>query len=203
MAWAKDVPPATKLSTLISNPNTVLLTANTEGTLITLHSVINLGGSVLHPNSKVVCLISSGHAGGPIIVDEKSATQKCTFVAPIVELIITSKTPTKLEGIVDPSTTTQGNHYAYEGCSTFLPAPWLSEAILASNSNDPFELILVATTATKAFNAAHDQDPAYLITAESHLKNFVTWVMGSEEGKGPNNNLPPRSHRPPTPKLPP
>ena len=78
MAWAKDVPPATKLSTLISNPNTILFATDMEGTLITFHNFTNLGGSLLRPNNKVVCLTGSGHVGVPIIVDEASATQECS-----------------------------------------------------------------------------------------------------------------------------
>lgn len=43
-AWAKEVPRATKLSILVSNPDTILFAADTDGTLIALHSFANLGG---------------------------------------------------------------------------------------------------------------------------------------------------------------
>ena len=84
-AWAMVVPPATKLSTLTSDPDMILFAADTESTMITLHSFTNLGGSLLRPSNKVVCLTGSGHAGVPLIVDEKSATGECTFKAPLVD----------------------------------------------------------------------------------------------------------------------
>jgi hypothetical protein len=189
-AWAMVVPPATKISTLTSDPDMILFAADTENTLITLHSFTNLGGSLLRPNNKVVCLTGSGHAGVPLIVDDKSATAECTFKTPSVDLIIAGKTPTELEGIADPTTTVQGDHEDYLGCNTFLPAPWLSNAILSSNSNDPFELILVAITAAKAFDAEHDDDSTYLTSADSHLRDFVAWAWGVKRGK-----VPPTSYR--------
>jgi hypothetical protein len=189
-AWAMVVPPATKLSTLTSDPDMILFAADTESTMITLHSFTNLGGSLLRPSNKVVCLTGSGHTGVPLIVDEKSATGECTFKAPSVDLIIAGKTPSDLKGIADPTTTVQGDHYDYEGCNTFLPAPWLSNAILSSASNDPFELILVAITAAKKFDEEHDADPTYLITADDHLRDFVVWAWGVKKGK-----VPPTSYR--------
>ena len=189
-AWAMVVPPATKLSTLTSDPDMILFAADTESTMITLHSFTNLGGSLLRPSNKVVCLTGSGHAGVPLIVDDKSATGECTFKAPSVDLIIDGKTPTKLEGIADPTTTVQGDHEDYLGCNTFLPAPWLSNAILSSASNDPFELILVAITAAKAFDEEHEDDPTYLTSADSHLRDFVAWAWGVKRGK-----VPPTSYR--------
>ena len=187
-AWAMVVPPATKLSTLTSDPDMILFAADTESTMITLHSFTNLGGSLLRPSNKVVCLTGSGHAGVPLIVDEKSATGECTFKAPSVDLTIAGKTPTELEGIADPTTTVQGDHEDYLGCNTFLPAPWLSNAILSSASNDPFELILVAITAAKTFDVEHDDDPAYLTSADSHLRDFVAWAWGVKRGKVPSTS---------------
>ena len=117
-AWAMVVPPATKLSTLTSDPNMILFAADTDSTMITLHSFTNLGGSLLRPSNKVVCLTGSGHAGVPLIVDDKSATEECTFKAPLVDLIIAGKTLTEIEGIADPTTTVQGDHEDYLGCTT-------------------------------------------------------------------------------------
>ena len=177
-AWAKEVPRATKLSILVSNPDTILFAADTDGTLIALHSFANLGGTLLRPVDKFVCLTGSGHVGVPLIVDEQSATEEVDFKAPSVDLII-----------ANPATTVQGTtHYDYIGCSTFLPAPWLSDAIISTISNDPYELMLVATSAAKAFDLAHHGDPAYLTTAESHLKEFVAWAWGVKNNKVPSTS---------------
>lgn len=169
--------PKTKLPILTNDPDTVLLAADTEGTMILLHSFTNLGGSLLRPKDKFVCLTGSGHVGVAVIVDETSAIDECNLTTPPVDLIIACKTTTEIKALVDPDTFEEGAVCEYTGTNTFLPAPWLVDAIMATNSNDPFDLILVACTAASEFNDAHNDDPAFLSTQE-HLESFVAWAWG-------------------------
>ncbi len=59
------------------------------------------------------------------------------------------------------------------GYSTFLPAPWLTNVVLSANSNDPFQLILIVSSAAKDFDDIHDVDPLYLTSAKSHFEDFA------------------------------
>jgi len=185
-AWAPTKSHASKLSLLLNDPDTVILGADTEGTIIPLHSFTNLGGSLLHPINKYVCLIGSGPVGVAVIVAEKSATTDVKFCPPAPDIIIATKTTTELQAIpnpiiVDPPVAM----LQYDGCSTFLPAPWLVNSILASNSNDPWELILAASDSASDFDNEHDEDPAYVTSAKSHLEEFVVWAWGVKKLKVP------------------
>jgi hypothetical protein len=95
----------TRLSLLTSDPDTIIFGANAEGTIIPLHSFANLGGSLLRPDDKFVCLIGSGQGGIAVIVDPKSATKRCSFVAPPHDVIIAKKTTAELHTIPDPTAT--------------------------------------------------------------------------------------------------
>ena len=183
-AWNPSVSSAVKLSLLTNDPDTIILGADTEGTIILLHSFANLGGSLLHRDDKFVCLFGSGQVGIAIIVAPDSATADCTFISPEPNIIIAAKTTTELQAISDPTSDTQGGTgTTYLGCSTFLPAPWLVDSILETKSNDPWELILAASAAANAFDMTHDSDPAYLTTATSHLEDFVQWAWGVKTQK--------------------
>ena len=179
-AWNKNTSSATKLSLLINDPDTVIFGADTEGTIIPLHSFANLGGSLLRPDNKFACLIGSGQVGVAVIVAENSVTADCSYAAPSPEVIIAKKTRTELQAIPDPDDDddTTEEMTEYRGCATFLPAPWLVDSVLASNSNDPWELILAASTSATDFDNEHGEDPTYLTTAKGHLEEFVVWAWG-------------------------
>ena len=148
-AWAQNKSRASKLTLLTNDPDTVILAADAEGTIIPLHSFANLGGTLLRPNDKFVCLIGSGQMGIAVIVSENSATADCNFPAPTPDIIIAKKTATELQAIPDPGTNNPASGGdQYSGSATFLPAPWLVDTILGSKSNDPWELILLANPNT-------------------------------------------------------
>lgn len=184
-AWAPSISSATKLSLLTNDPDTIIFGADAEGTIIPLHSFANIGGSLLRPDDKFVCLIGSGQGGIAVIVAANSATADCTFISPPHDIIITKKTTSELNAIPDPGSDTTNGGTEYHGCATFLPAPWLVESILHSKSNDPWELILTATASATAFDNEHEEDPIYLSTASSHLQEFAQWAWGVKMRKVP------------------
>jgi hypothetical protein len=186
-AWNPSVSNTVKLSLLTNDPDTIILAADAEGTIIPLHSFANLGGSLLHRDDKFVCLIGSGQVGIAVIVAANTATADCNFFSPTVDVIIAAKTTTDLHAIIGPTSDTNGDTdgTTYLGCSTFLPAPWLVDAILETKSNDPWELILAASVSATAFDLSHDSDPTYLTTAKSHLEDFVQWAWGVKMQKVP------------------
>jgi hypothetical protein len=189
-AWNPSISSAVKLSFLTNDPDTIILAADAEGTIIPLHSFANLGGSLLRRDDKFVCLIGSGQVGIAVIVAANTATVDCNFISPTSDVIITAKTSTELQAIIDPTSDATGDTdgTTYLGCSTFLPAPWLVDSILETKSNDPWELILAASGSATAFDSTHDADPAYLTTAKSHLEDFVQWAWGVKMQKVPQTN---------------
>ena len=186
-AWNPSISNAVKLSFLTNDPDTIILGADAEGTIIPLHSFANLGGSLLRRDDKFVCLIGSGQVGIAVIVAANTATADCTFTSPTSDIIIAAKTTSELQAIVDPTSDTTGetDGTTYLGCATFLPAPWLVDSILAARSNDPWELILASSASATAFDLTHDSDLTYLTSAKSHLEDFVQWAWGVKLQKVP------------------
>ena len=152
-AWSSSTTNSSKLALLTNDPNTIIFAAKAEGTMIPLHSFANLGGSVLRPNNKVICLTSSGRVGVVVIVDEQSVTGKCKFTSPPTDIIIARNSPAEMQAI-PTSNVSAGGGTEYAGCNTFLPAPWLVDVVLGSPTNDPFELIILTCAAAEAFDAA-------------------------------------------------
>jgi hypothetical protein len=101
---------------------------------------------------------------------------------PPADIIIAGNSPNEMQAIPIPNTSAGGGT-KHAGCNTFLPAQWLVDVVLASPANDPFEQIILARTAAEAFNAAHDNDPLYLLSAKDHLCEFAIWAWGVRKGK--------------------
>jgi hypothetical protein len=73
----------------------------------------------------------------------------------------------------------------YPGSVSFLPAPWLADAVIAANSRDPFLLITCANAAATVFDREHEEDPEYITPAENHAGDFILWAW--EIGAGQVN----------------
>lgn len=133
-AWGQNLSPATKLALLINNPNTIILAADTKGRILTLHSFTNMGGSLLRPANKIVCLIGYGQTAIAVIVDDSSTTRSCDIISPSHQDITACKSITELQQLKEPG---EFAPITLEGTATFLPAPWLFDAITATGSSDP------------------------------------------------------------------
>jgi hypothetical protein len=70
----------------------------------------------------------------------------------------------------------------FEGSAIFIPAPVIRNAILASNTRDPFELILLMKTTATAFNAVHENNGNMISTAITHSDNLNAWFCGVKQG---------------------
>jgi hypothetical protein len=66
----------------------------------------------------------------------------------------------------------------YPGSASFLPAPWLADAVIAANSSDPFFLITVVNTAARVFDLEHKEDENYITSAADHAGDFILWAWG-------------------------
>ena len=90
------------------------------------------------------------------------ALRECTTATEVAEL----EAPDK-NGLV-----------TYPGSASFLPAPWLADAVVAANSSDPFHLITVVNTAATAFDLEHEEDEYYVTSAADHAGDFILWAWG-------------------------
>ena len=66
----------------------------------------------------------------------------------------------------------------YPGSASFLPAPWLADAVIAENSSNPFLLITAVIAAATAFDLEHKEDKNYITTAADQAGNFILWAWG-------------------------
>ena len=66
----------------------------------------------------------------------------------------------------------------YPGSASFLPVPWLADAVIAANSSDPFFLITVVNTTARVFDLEHKEDENYITSAADHAGDFILWAWG-------------------------
>jgi len=70
----------------------------------------------------------------------------------------------------------------FKGSSIFIPAPVLHDAILASGTNEPFELIPIVTEAAKHFDSDHEEDETITSLAITHADDLNAWLYGVNVG---------------------
>jgi hypothetical protein len=75
---------------------------------------------------------------------------------------------------------------SFRGLSSFLPAPWLTQAILSSGTNDSLELIVECRIAADLFNIFHRDNIQYKTSAIKHLEDFANWAWGVHQGRVPS-----------------
>jgi hypothetical protein len=68
--------------------------------------------------------------------------------------------------------------------SCFIPAPFLRNAILASDSLSPLALIVAARAARETHIHAHDGEEKFDESdVNAHVKLFSLWCLGVHQGK--------------------
>ena len=92
-AWSDEVSPEAKLSLLSNDPNTVVLAGDNNNSIMILHSFKNLGGTILSPADKLVCLIGLNRIAPPLIVNEVAISENCNITTPSADAIIACNDP--------------------------------------------------------------------------------------------------------------
>jgi hypothetical protein len=64
----------------------------------------------------------------------------------------------------------------YHGIASFLPAPWLLEAVSNTNTKDPALIILAASKFAAEFDNEHKNYYKYVTSAKDQLKEFIKWA---------------------------
>jgi hypothetical protein len=154
-----------KLGTISNDDTLAEVAVNRDNKVVIMHSFKNLGGTLLHPTNKFACLIGSGRVTSVVIVDEASLLLPLDFTAPTYAAIISCLDEQEIRAITHPA---QANNYPNNFlCSaSFLLAPWVLEAILETESNDPTTLLLATNNAANNFDHAHKNNPDFITDAE-------------------------------------
>lgn len=181
-ALAADIPFGEKLRALTEDPDTVILAAGNKNQVIVFHSPCNFGGKRFRTANKVGALMGFGPVAGSVIVDENTLTAECEIVSPTIDELVACSTAAEVEALPIPSAR---GAVTFQGSATYLPAPFLRDAIINLGSSKPSEIIPVAVAAAKEFDRTHANDPDLPDHDEAmkHVEAFVMWVWGVGVGR--------------------
>ena len=79
-AWNNDTSAKAKLSLLTNDPSLAVLAGEPGNGIIILHSFKNLGGTILTPADKFVCLIGSNQTAPIVFVNEIALANTCHVI---------------------------------------------------------------------------------------------------------------------------
>lgn len=179
-AWSDpDTNFQAKLNLLTNDPGTAILAGNQDNGIMILHSFKNLGGSILAPNDKYVCLLGTARTAPIIIVNEITIANTCNITTPSPEDLLACTDEEDLLDLHPPLAEENDDTITYSGGTTFLPPPWLLKTIIDAHTDDPFKIILAAKEGAEKFNESQsDIDPLYVPNTAATLENLVTWAWG-------------------------
>ena len=127
----------------------VLFAADSNKKLLVLHSFKNAGGTLFHPEKKLMFLSGTGEIATVFEVNPLTLTADCNLVTPTIDALRECTTATEVAELEAPD---ENGFVTYSGSASFLPAPWLADAVIAANSSDPFLLITVVNVEATAFD---------------------------------------------------
>jgi hypothetical protein len=122
-----------------------------------------------------MCLSGTGEIATAFEVNLITLTADCNLVTPIIDALRECTTSTEVAKLEAPD---ENCRVTYPGSASFLPAPWLADAVIAANSSDPFLLITVVNAAATAFDLEQEEDENYVISATDHTGDFIIWAWG-------------------------
>jgi hypothetical protein len=153
----------------------VLFAADSNKKLLVLHSFKNTGGTLFRPEKKLMCLSGTGEIATVFEVNPLTLTAECNLVTPTIDALRECTTATEVAKLEAPD---ENGLVTYPGSASFLPAPWLADAVVEANSSDPFHLITVVNAAATAFDLEHEEDQNYSTSGADHAGDFILWAWG-------------------------
>jgi hypothetical protein len=182
-AWNNDSTPESKLSLLANDPSLAVLAGEPGNGITILHSFKNLGGTILAPADKFVCLIGSNQTAPIVIVNEIALADTSDIVTPSAEDILACATLEELLDLTAPLVEDNEDTITFHGINTFLPCPWLLNTIINARTNDPFKLILAVKEGAALFNTNQQSTiPDYTPNTAQTVEHFVMWAWGIKKG---------------------
>jgi hypothetical protein len=180
--WDQATANNAKLALLNNDTNTTLFAVGTNNKIIIVHSVKNLGGTILNPANCYGPLIGNGRIATAVVVNKASLLSHVNIAIPRYESIIACLSKAEIEALPRPN---QRAAHTFHGLTSFLLAPWLLEAISEANMHDPATLILAASEAAVNSDHQFENDPGYITSTEEQLESFAQWAWGAVAGRIP------------------
>ena len=172
-AWSPEKSIDQRFQTLTTDPDLILFATDSNKKFLVLHSFKNAGGTLLRPEKKTMCLLGTGSLATALEVNHLTLMADCNLVTPTIDALRECTTATEVAEIEAPN---ENGLVTYPGSASFLPAPWLAEAVIAANSSDPFLLIAIV-------NASATEDEDYVTSAEDHAGDFLLWSWAVGAGR--------------------
>jgi hypothetical protein len=144
---------------LTNDTSTAVLAVDACNKIIIVHSFKNLGGTILKPINRFAGFIGNGRVALAIIINNSSLLAHVNIAMPQYASIIACIDKVEIEGLAHPATNAAPT---FHGIASFLPAPWLLEAVSYSNTNNPALIILAASKIAAEFDNEHKNDDEYV-----------------------------------------
>ena len=108
-----------------------------------------------------------GPVASCVLLNERSAVESCNLITPILGELLACSASEDVEAIEDPAFDAL---VTFQCSTTFLPAPWLRDTILNSDTTRAYELIPLAVAAANKFCHTNEDYPE---TAIAHIEDFM------------------------------
>ena len=164
---------------MVEEIDTVILAADANNKIMILRSPENFGGTRSRPDNKVVCMLGLGAHATCVFIDLRSALANCNIVVPAVTDLSDCETAQDVANIPAPE---ENGLVGFKGSSIFIPAPVLRHAILASGTNEPFELIPIVTESARNFHSNHEEDEMITNLTITHADDLNAWLYSINIG---------------------
>ena len=187
-AWSPKQKQDQCFQTLTVDSDMVLFATDSNKKLLVLHSFKNAGGNLFRPEKKLMCLSGTGEITTVFEVNPLTLTAKCNLITSMIDALRECTTAMEVAELEAPD---ENGLVNYPGSTSFLPAPWLADTVVAANSRDPFLLITVVNVAATAFDLEHEEEEAYITSAADH--DFILWAWGI--GVHNKHHFQPHRHR--------
>ena len=175
---SSGIPTEAKLRDLVDEIDTVILAADANRNVMLFHSPINFGGTRSRPDNKVACMIGLGARATCVLPVLNSAFTDIRIAVPSVHDLGGC---TSTEDVANIQVPEQNGLVGFEGSAIFIPGPVFRNAIIESNSRNPFELIPIISQAARTF----DQANGPTASAVNHADDLCAWLYGVKTGLVP------------------
>ena len=118
-AWLPKQSQDQHFQTLTADLDMVLFAADSNKKLLALHSFKNAGGTLFHPEKKLMCVSGTGNIATVFKVNPLTLTAKCHLVSPTIDALRECTTATEVAELEAPD---ENGFVTYPGSASFLPA---------------------------------------------------------------------------------
>ena len=167
-----------RIKALAEENDVIILLTNQLKGISLIHSPTNLGGTRSRPENKIVALQCLSNDTGAILIDRISATKAIQVTVPKGEDILKCTTVADLENLTAPGSRTITN---LDCTPCLFPAPYETDIILQSGTNDCFEFIPALVHGAKAFDKAK-KDDSLIQKASEHVFHSIRWLWANGKG---------------------